>query len=214
MGKNKTTVSTEHPPLFSIRTLSKVAIFAMLTKFSLVMMEKEAGMWYWFMTNWGHLMVNFYFFLASICAVFKVSKTGTLHNIKDTIHHVACAQQFNIFFFYWIVLSYMDYTRIMGYKDLAHSQYHHFVSLSRHMLDPLLVWIPILNKRIYFRGSNIKLLLTISVVYAAWNYHGCQVLGRPIYPPIDWKSLSSVIFMVTGTGLTIGGFYMAKKIGA
>lgn len=108
---------SDHPNLISIRTISKILIFLMLCKFTHWMTIMESDNWWWFMTNWGHLAVNIYYFLASICGIFKVSKTGALFKFKDTMLHTACALQFMIFFFYWLVLSYMDFVRIMGYED-------------------------------------------------------------------------------------------------
>ena len=198
--------------IFSLRTLSKIFIFCMLTSFTYVMNIKEQR-WHWYLTSYGHLLVNLYFLLASICAVFNLSKHGMMCKLKDTIHHVACAFQFNIFIFYWIVLSYMDYQRIIGYTDKSFSYYHHFVSISRHLLDPLLVWIPVLNKKIHFKNSNIKLLLVISVIYATLNFYGVKILGMTIYPPIDWQGIKSHLFLLTSTGITIGGFYVAKVVG-
>ena len=100
-----------------ILTIVKFLIFVMLTSFTLMMFKMEPVVWKWYMTNWGHLLVNFYFFLTSLRCFLRLDKTHWLTNIELKVYHVTAALQFNIFFMYYLTVSYLDYIRIMGYKD-------------------------------------------------------------------------------------------------
>ena len=194
-------------------TIVKMLIFVMLTSFTLVMFRMEPVFWKWYLTNWGHVAVNFYFFLTALRCFMRLETDHWLAKFESKVYHIAAAMQFNIFFMYYLTVSYIDYVRIMGYKDKSLSHYHHFVSISRHLLDPLLLWVPILYKKTYFDNSNLKYLIILILTYAGWNYYVCQMRGTPVYPIVDWKTPMSFVYIVASNIFAFAGFFLATKLG-
>ena len=88
-----------------------VAVF--MTVQTILMVIQESPKCYYYLTNWGHWLVNFYFVIAAIISFQAEDARKKWEGRRLTVLHVAGSMQFLIFLFYWSVLSYDSIKKII-----------------------------------------------------------------------------------------------------
>lgn len=170
--------------------------------------------WEMFCTNWGQVLVTVYYLFAFLQALLKPADDSFLTKAVDIIFHLTLALQFLIFVFYWPLLSYDDiFNRIMKFSDPWRRQYEFGAqAIWRHLVNPLLVWIPVLvsHTRLGFNNFGFFVLLMVGYLYV--NYSKTQYMGKGVYPMMDWKSMESHIHVGLGIGLALAGFWISSGV--
>ena len=103
--------------------------------------------------------------------------------------------------------------KIMSFETEEIRKFEHYMSVSRHLMNPLAIWIVLLSKRVHFKASNFIYTLIVGSAYIVTNYMGAQTMGRPVYPPIDWQSMKSHIFLFVAFMLGVIGHIIALHVG-
>ena len=189
---------------------STVAIF--LTLLTIDMLAHSGLRALYFMTNWGHLLVNFYYLIAVQCLFESRPIKVKLERVKLTLLQVAGSFLFLIIVFYWTVLSYGDLKRIMGYSDTEQQKKQLFITVTKHLLNPILIWIPILRLRKRFDDKNIRFVLGLGVAYGLWNFIVVVLMKKTVYPQIDWVTVASYVYLFMGVIIACLGYYISKYL--
>lgn len=193
-------------------TMVEVFLTLLLCVVTYCCVTYEHDSWMYYCTNWGNQLTFLYYFLSVVRSYCHITDDEhVLSNYVSLCLHLSCSFQFMIFVFYWIMLSRNEIFLMIQYEDKIESKYFYYMGIWRHLVNPLLTWIPLLTCRTNFKAKNFYVLLVVAICYAYVNYLGCIAFGRPVYSVIDWKSNMSHIYMAVGTGLSFIGFYIALK---
>jgi hypothetical protein len=212
-------MTKNHPILFNIfkkdpyfsAIIFRTIVFG-LSSVDTYYMYKLQPKFIMFATNWGQMLTNLYYLLALLQAIFRMGKENAFTRVLSTVFHIALSFEFLIFIFYWPKLSYEDFLRCLEFADEWRRKYEFACSIWRHLVNPLVLWMPLLTNYTKFQTRTIWPLIMLSVAYMYNNYYFTQKNGEPVYPGMDWASLESLIQMILAIGLTLGGFYTALGV--
>ena len=116
-----------------------------------------------------------------------------------------------IFVFYWGLMSYDDFARILSNRDRIESQKELFVAIVQHLIYPVILWFTLFLERTHFTFRNVTAIVAFAVVYVIMNGYITLTSGVPVYDVIDWQSASSHIHLALGLSLVFIGFYISTK---
>ena len=210
----------KYPILFNIFKndpyFSAIIFRTIVFGFSLInclYMNKYEENFVMYCTNWGQIITTIYYFLSLMQAVFRQGEESAFTRALSLIYHLCLSFQFLIFVFYWPLLSWEDMMRILSLPEEWRRKYEFFAqSLWRHLVNPLLIWLPLLTNYTKFYNSNVVFLLVFAASYMYTNFWFTQKLGKPVYPTMNWKNTESHINVILGIGLAFGGFFLASSI--
>lgn len=100
-----------------------------------------------------------------------------------------------------IVITVVFWSVITQYKDvfnrpaafLAYTSYTHSLPLVTFLFEYSLHTVPVIKR-------HIIIIFTIGVLYALINLTHTKISGNPIYPPLSWDTVASVMF---GIGVVV-----------
>ena len=84
--------------------------------------------------------------------------------------------------------------------------------MSKHLINFILSWVPVLRRRKNFTGKNPGLLIVIMILYWATNCYYVLVLKDTVYEMIIWTNISSYIFVAFASLSVLGVFYIVKYL--
>lgn len=119
MGEKK-----HHPILFNIfkedpyfsAILFRTVVFGFSCVDTFYMNRLQPG-YIMYVTNWAQLMINFYYFLALVQAIFRIGTENFFTKFISIVFHMCLSFEFLVFVFYWPLLSYEDFERCLAYPE-------------------------------------------------------------------------------------------------
>lgn len=165
-----------------------------------------------YVSNWGQVATNLFYLFWAIQAIFKVGGESMFTSFLSTLFHITLSLEFLVFIFFWPLQSYKTFMKCMNYPTEFQRKYEFGTTLWRHLVNPLITWLPLLT--VYTKFSNFALIpLSIAATaYMYTNYAISERRGIPVYDEMNWKSMESHIHVVLGLSLAFGGFFAAAAI--
>lgn len=176
---------------------------------SLIMEPKEVLI---YITTLNFIAVGVLFILLTIYSFSKYKSDSKFANFLKIYLHISSSFSFLVIIFYWTVLPIFDLNRIKSVKNVK-LQNHWFVELwNKHLLAPMGPWLVVLTCRTKLDNKNLKFLAFVMGSGMALNFSVCMIIGRAVYPGMDWVSLGSYVQVAGASSLCYLGFVQAKDI--
>lgn len=161
----------------------------------------------------GHMMVILYYTVAFIHSFRTHTEQDLLTFVLTVIFQLTASMQFLIFVFYWGVMAYDDFYKILEKDNASPLKLRRLaVALVQHLMFPVVIWFTILMERTAFKKSNAIFCYIFTLAYCVMNGYKTATSGVPVYDIIDWQSLSSHIHLAAAGGLVLIGFYLSAKL--
>ena len=164
-----------------------------------------------YLTAQAEILMIIYTATAICHQVLNNDEDRLISKFKGIITHVTLSIHFLVMIFYWIGLAQGDWNRIMNMPK-EHRVPEFYNSIFQHSLYCMYVWFNLATERTTLKYSNIFYLSTYVAVYLYQNYWISQSWGRPVYPPIDWKSTGSHIHVGVALFLVFAGFFLSTSL--
>ena len=166
----------------------------------------------YYATNWGQILVTLFYWCCFFHSLFSVTCGSWLTEITAILMHGAASLEFLIFTFYWPILSYNDLFDIFTNYESALSHYYFKNSIMKHLMNPIIIWIPLLMNRTELKSSNFYFVVLLSVSYLFTNYYVTTTTGKPVYSVLDWNSKTSHCYSAIAFSLLLTGYKIALSI--
>lgn len=171
---------------------------------------------YVYMTIWGCFAAVVYFavvlYITHFCKREQTSleKLNQLERFTHLLFQTAFGLEFVIFLIYWLFLLPMMDQLIAKTPEYWLGIWLNCIGT--HLLVPLhMVVEAILNRVCFHKRDGLVLIPTLGIVYSVLNYYWSQSYGKPIYPPMDWKTISTPIFLGAAFSFAGVGFYLGYQ---
>lgn len=165
-----------------------------------------------FVSHIGGIVMAVYFAVSLLHGLGSRQEVGFFTRTLTVVFHLAASLQFMIFVFYWALLAFDDFDRILTNKPKAEVAKEFLIALAHHLFFPLAIWFTILLERTKFDQVNIWAVVIFSAVYVVLNGYITLSTGIPVYDVVDWRGIGSHIHLGLGLGLIFVGFYIAKAL--
>lgn len=187
-----------------------VVYFLILTLYNTFLWDGWCSLHY--LTNWGHIVTTTLYVSLFFHNLFNVKSGSLLTDITSILMHMAASMQFLIFVFFWGVLSFNDFETIFNYEDPKAQRYYFVASVIKHLVNPALVWIPLLMNRTEFKRSNFYFCTVLAVAYMFSNMVITKSTGTPIYFVLNWNTTISHVYCCVALVLYFIGYSLALRI--
>jgi len=77
-----------------------------------------------------------------------------------------------------------------------------------HLVSPLLIWIEQYLNNVRFQKRHLSVVWFVGGAYGIVNCICTFVRGAPMYPPINWVSVESYVFLGVSLVVATFGFYL------
>lgn len=167
----------------------------------------------YYMSFVGHMAVILYYAIAFIHSFRRHTERDGLTFLLTVVFQLTAALQFLIFVFYWGMMAYDDFYKILEVgKDSPLKGRRLAVTLVQHLLYPVVIWFTILMERTTFNRSNAIFVYLFTAAYCAINGYKTATSGIPVYDIVDWQGVSSHVHLAAAAALVLIGFYLSTKL--
>ena len=171
---------------------------------------------YVYMTNWGNAAATLYYFLVVALTLFFKQRGNTIHTVSPLIRFIHILFQITVGSLFVICFMFWGFLLPHVNKILAGNDKYWtimFLITGTHLIVPLQIWLESYLNQVGFHTRDALVYIPIvGVVYCILNYYWTHSYGIPVYDPLDWKSISTPIFLACAFGFAGFGFYIAKKL--
>lgn len=211
-----TTVIRPYEPLYGSLKATQIWRLAMLALSVFVVYQgttfHRGILNLYFVSHIGGIVMAVYYAIALLHGLGSRHETGFFTRTLSVVFHLAASLQFMIFVFYWALLAFDDFDRILTNKPKGDVAKEFLVALVHHLFFPLAIWFTILLERTKFTSGNIWAVVIFSAVYVFLNGYITLSTGIPVYDVVDWKGIASHIHLGLGLGLIFVGFFISKAL--
>ena len=150
-----------------------------------------------YLTFWGFEIGTIYFILATIETIYCKGKNIFLWKITHILFEMAISIEFMIVIFFWAILFPENPNAVL--KDSFSLVMNIFV----HLLGFVFLWVDNIFNKIRIYPKHYVFILIFAFVYGILINLPYSLANKPVYPPIDWISLSSYLFLLMATFLSL-----------
>ena len=170
-----------------------------------------------YFTAWGTFISVIYFSL--VCFLTKFYKKGETHVEKITrlerlthiVYQVAVGIEFVVCIIYWVLLVPTLSKSLERFPEYWWGMLLN--SLSTHLIIPIHIWTEAIFNRVCFTKKDALVFIPlIGVMYTTLNFCWFKQYGKPIYPPLDWKTSRTPMFLGSAFALVGLGCYLGYLI--
>lgn len=172
---------------------------------------------YCYLTIWGVFAAAVYYWVVVALSIFPNQKGFTVSTLTPFYKFLHVLFQLCVGMLFVICLMFWGFL-VPSMKALLarHPDHAHLIlwyNIGTHLIVPFQMWLESYINNVGYRTKDAVIWLpTVACVYTCLNYYWTQSYGRPVYAPMDWKSVSTPIFMIAAYSLAGFGFYLAKRL--
>jgi len=165
-----------------------------------------------FLTRWGEFFVGMYFILACLCYFIYKDERDTersgpyaLWKWAHIFGEIAFTLQVLIPIFYWKF--------VFGTETLPEA-YETWIwkTIAAHGVTAGFIWLDVFFNRVKFYVNHAVPLLMFGTFYMIINFTVTKVTGTPVYQPLDFQSLKTLVLLCGAMILTVIGFVLGLVI--
>ena len=143
---------------------------------------------YAFLTQWAFFITTASALLNLYCSLTSNASASILKVARYLISIGFTLQVIVVVFYFPLVHPKVP----LFYKDPSDLMFLFWV----HLIPFAGMLLDVLNSKMIFRKSDLKLTIPILVLYACVNYHFTMKLGSPIYPLVTWKDYTTAFLVL------------------
>lgn len=145
-----------------------------------------------FLTNWGMVFTTLFFLIALITQ----PESKLEHQVSSILFTLSFCLEIVITAIFWFAL----------YTGKYNNDMRHLADITMHTIPIFLLVIDLIFNRLrFYAKQSIIVMMLIMISYTVVNVLYC-FFDKPIYPILDWVSLTSYIYYIAALVLYIVGF--------
>lgn len=168
----------------------------------------------YFMTTWGELLVAIYFILITTSMyIYRNNPNDIIYGgcrwkTTKIFCQLAFSFEFLIFIFYWSLLASEDFAN-MSKRTPSGRALGITETILLHAIAPLLITFEVIFNMIEFQlRQGLIVGGLVGVLYILVNFLVTKLTGTPVYPPLAWDSITTLLYLIVAAVLMFTGFFL------